>query len=205
MQIYFLCIGRWQTTGVFPSQLQEARQESFPKARKRDKDGALEVKNLRPTTVMSSFWRIWASMWLQCASLQNWHQQVVPAWIAGGKGGMLLAAVVSPLWLHCSGRSGESGHCPWCGHASDLDAFGLGLQTTSSSPAIKPFDGPFWLANAQPTAECSLFAMAGFCPAGALALPRGLLVLRRLLWCCKEFKAYGILSTTQLNAFATKG
>ena len=31
---------------------------------------------------------------------------------------VILGAVVSPLWLHRSGKAYESGHCPWCDDVS---------------------------------------------------------------------------------------
>ena len=55
LEVYFLCVCRWQSTGTLPVQLQEARQVSLPKAHKRSSNGTIEVKNLRPITVMSSF------------------------------------------------------------------------------------------------------------------------------------------------------
>ena len=88
LEVYFLCVCRWQSTGTLPVQLQEARQVSLPKAHKRSSNGTIEVKNLRPITVMSSFWRIWAAMWLQSAALQTWRQQYIPACVAGAKGGL---------------------------------------------------------------------------------------------------------------------
>ena len=74
----------WYTSrsiaGSSPGQFAQGSQSSS--------NGTIEVKNLRPITVMSSFWRIWAAMWLQSAALQTWRQQYIPACVAGAKGGL---------------------------------------------------------------------------------------------------------------------
>ena len=64
--------GRWLQAGTVPTQLTQVRQVNLPKAHKIESNGCLHVSGMRPISVLSAFWRIWASAWITSKEIQNW-------------------------------------------------------------------------------------------------------------------------------------
>ena len=88
---------------------------------------------------------------------------------------VILGAVVSPLWLHRSGKEYESGHCPWCddvwGHWMHLAWYCNSMSPAGPVPT-NPLLARFWLATSRQAAvQCFEFALAWAGAAGALACP----------------------------------
>ena len=60
-----------------PAQFFESRMISLAKPGKVNALNQISVKHLRPITVMSVWWRIWASAWAK-GCLREWMRQHVP-------------------------------------------------------------------------------------------------------------------------------
>ena len=68
---------RWMLSGNVPAQFFESRMISLAKPGKVNALNQISVKHLRPITVMSVWWRIWASAWAK-GCLREWMRQHVP-------------------------------------------------------------------------------------------------------------------------------
>lgn len=82
-----------------PAAWQMARQAHLPKAKGlRASDGAREVSGLRPLTLFSSWYRLWASARLRTTDAQAWQDTWWPAEALGGKKGKELFEALAPLF-----------------------------------------------------------------------------------------------------------
>ena len=63
---------RWIAAGTVPQQLTEVRQVNLPKLHKIDQNGRLAVQGLRPISILSAFWRLWASAFIKDDSVSQW-------------------------------------------------------------------------------------------------------------------------------------
>lgn len=73
---------RWLVAEQVPQQLTQVRQVNLAKSHKIDNQGNLAVNDLRPISVLSSFWRLWSSAFIKDARVQSWislnkHKNVV--------------------------------------------------------------------------------------------------------------------------------
>ena len=68
---------RWMMSGNVPAQFCESKMISLPKPGKVNSLNQISVTNLRPITVMSVWWRIWASAWAK-GCLRAWMREHVP-------------------------------------------------------------------------------------------------------------------------------
>lgn len=66
---------RWIQAGTVPQQLTEVRQVNLPKVHKIDQDGRLSVQGLRPISILSAFWRLWASAFIKDEEVSQWISQ----------------------------------------------------------------------------------------------------------------------------------
>lgn len=76
---------QWHVAQKLPNQLKESRQVSLPKTNK-IKNGFLEPGSTRPITVLSVWWRVYASAVLQSQSVQSWYSQNLHPDVCYGKG-----------------------------------------------------------------------------------------------------------------------
>ena len=74
----------WEGLGECPAQLLHTRMVNIPKPHK-VQGSTVEIEHVRPISIMSCFWRVWASAWIQAPSLQAWLQANLPKEIAYGK------------------------------------------------------------------------------------------------------------------------
>ena len=63
---------RWTTAGSLPKQLLQARQVTMPKPDKIEEGNRLHVSGTRPLTVMSVWWRAYASAWVHSEQMAEW-------------------------------------------------------------------------------------------------------------------------------------
>ena len=75
---------QWEERGVCPEQLTDSRQVNLPKNAK-VLNSHVDVGNVRPIAVMSCFWRLWGSAWMQTPSIKHWVKHNGPPEIAFGK------------------------------------------------------------------------------------------------------------------------
>ena len=120
---------------------------------------------------------------------------------------VILGAVVSPLWLHRSGKAYESGHCPWCddvsGHWMHLAWYCEHMSPAGSVPT-NPLLARFgWQlrGSQQYSASCLHWLAAGAlaCPVRASELRFDFGLFGGRCGCRRGFKAYGILVSTTHN------
>ena len=82
----FDCFARlarhWLDTGDVPQQVCEARMCCLPKAGKLDHTRCISVEHMRPITVLSLWWRLWSSAWVQGSELQSWVRRYIPSQFA---------------------------------------------------------------------------------------------------------------------------
>ena len=82
-----------------PAAWQMARQAHLPKAKGlKASDGAREVSGLRPLTLFSSWYRLWASARLRTTDAQAWQDTWWPAEALGDKKGKELFEALAPLF-----------------------------------------------------------------------------------------------------------
>jgi hypothetical protein len=74
----------WTHHGRAPRDLHLSRQVSLVKPGKA-KDGLVDTGDLRPITVMSTFWRCWASAWARGRFVEGLRERL-PGEVKGGKG-----------------------------------------------------------------------------------------------------------------------
>ena len=88
-----------ETHGFLPEQWQFARQTHLPKAGKgiRSSDGARDVSSLRPLTLFSIWYRLWATTRLKSSDVQEWINNWWPAEATGGKAGKEIYDALFPL------------------------------------------------------------------------------------------------------------
>lgn len=78
---------RFLDTGCLPQQLKESRQVNLPKPGK-IQNHQIDVAQTRPISVMSVFWRLFASAWINTASLQQFREAYIVDEVAGTRGGL---------------------------------------------------------------------------------------------------------------------
>ena len=76
---------QWEEQGVCPEQLTHSRQVNLPKNAK-VLNSHVDVGDVRPIAVMSCFWRLWGSTWMQTPSIKHWVRSNTSAEIAFGRG-----------------------------------------------------------------------------------------------------------------------
>ena len=74
--LYQICL-RWHHSEQIPSAFAVGRQVNIPKAHK-IKEGRIEAKNTRPITILSIFWRAWASAWIHSPKMMQFAAQLPP-------------------------------------------------------------------------------------------------------------------------------
>lgn len=80
-----IIVRQWFSVKKLPSQLKEAKQISLPKPGKSHL-GRVKPEHTRPITVMSIFWRCFASALLQSKSVQTWHKFNLHESVCYGRG-----------------------------------------------------------------------------------------------------------------------
>ena len=76
---------QWEEQGICPEQLTHSRQVNLPKNAK-VLNSHVDVGDVRPIAVMSCFWRLWGSAWMQTPSIKHWVSSNTPTELAFGKG-----------------------------------------------------------------------------------------------------------------------
>ena len=74
---------RWLRTGFLPAQLCESRMVNLAKPGKLSDDGVLDAGQTRPISVLSIFWRVFATSMLKTPALQNWADRSLDSRVVG--------------------------------------------------------------------------------------------------------------------------
>ena len=85
IRLFYVLTTKWELAEALPQQLQESKQVSIPKQAKAI-NGCLDVGNVRPVSVMSIFWRLYATAFTKAAITRRWCQQFLHDDIAHGLG-----------------------------------------------------------------------------------------------------------------------
>ena len=113
VRVFFSITRCWEVSGCLPLQLKQARQITLCKEGKMEAEGLLHVKHTRPITVMSCFWRVYASSWTRNAQLCTWVQAHLHESVAFGKGMAGAEDLVARLQDHFSTRKGFLASLDW--------------------------------------------------------------------------------------------
>ena len=181
---------QWHVAQKLPDQLKESRQVSLPKANK-VKNGSLEPGNTRPITVLSIWWRVYASAVLQSPSVQNWYSQNLHHDICYGKGSPgaeTLAQVLQDTMANNSGflasmdwKQAYDRMRPavtvdllrslnWPDHFCNLLMDAWGKQKRWISWEGEVLESPLWAGNATPQGcPCAPLVLAIWASAGLRA------------------------------------
>ena len=98
------CSTNATTDGI--KQFLQSRQVNIPKAGQCSDAHQLDVKNLRPISIMSIFWRIYSSSWARSIPLQQWSKRALHHEVCHGKGAQGaedLADAMQQLLVHRKG------------------------------------------------------------------------------------------------------
>ena len=63
-------------------------------------EGCISARDLRPITIQSGFWRLWASALLRSAAMKQWIAQAMPAEVISGCGPKAEAQIAAASVLH---------------------------------------------------------------------------------------------------------
>lgn len=85
VEVLFELTRFWESTQRLPAQLREARQVSLPKTAKVI-NNQLPISQVRPISVMSIFWRTYASAWAKSDQVRNWADSHLDRAVCFGKG-----------------------------------------------------------------------------------------------------------------------
>ena len=84
----------WERLGQTPAVFNHTRMVNFGKPGKVSAEGHLPIEACRPISVLSVFWRLWGSAWLQTESAQAWIRSL-PTSVVAGKGSDSLTTAAS--------------------------------------------------------------------------------------------------------------
>ena len=87
------CLDLWEKHGRVPVALQHSRMVNLPK---KPNAGIVDIENIRPITILSCFWRVWAGAYVKSPFVQKWLASL-PEEIVAGKGADAQLAA-SELW-----------------------------------------------------------------------------------------------------------
>ena len=83
---YFLKITRdWNSSGCIPQQLKEVKQVAIPKNHK-IRNGFLDLKDVRPISICSIWWRVYASAFVKAKGTRDWCAKFIHPAVSIGKG-----------------------------------------------------------------------------------------------------------------------
>ena len=78
-EVFATLAGRWLEAGVAPNQMLESRMVCLPKPGKvRASDNTVSVEHTRPITVLSCWWRLFASCWVKSRPVVDWIRAHLP-------------------------------------------------------------------------------------------------------------------------------
>ena len=89
----------WGPRNQIPRQFLESRCVQIPKGSK-VMEGCISARDLRPITIQSCFWRLWASVLLRSAPMKQWIAQAMPAEVISGCGPKAEAQIAAASVLH---------------------------------------------------------------------------------------------------------
>jgi len=82
----FLKITRdWNSSGCIPQQLKEVKQVAIPKNHK-IRNGFLDLKDVRPISICSIWWRVYASAFVKAKGTRDWCAKFIHPAVSIGKG-----------------------------------------------------------------------------------------------------------------------
>ena len=79
------CTLRWHHTGQVPKQFLESRQVNLIKPHK-VVDGRVTCDDLRQISILSGFWRVYASAWVKSDQIKTWSKARLHKDVSHGKG-----------------------------------------------------------------------------------------------------------------------
>ena len=85
VEAFHRCTLRWHHTGQVPKQFLESRQVNLIKPHK-VVDGRVKCDDLRPISVLSGFWRVYASAWAKSDQIKTWSKAHLHKDVSHGKG-----------------------------------------------------------------------------------------------------------------------
>ena len=100
---------QWAEMGTLPPQLLQARQVTMPKPDKIEEGSRLHVSGTRPLTVMSVWWRAYASAWVHCKQMSEWTSANLDSRVCYGKGSESPEASVDRLQTQYAKHGGVLG------------------------------------------------------------------------------------------------
>ena len=103
----------WEACGCLPQQLKQARRITLCKEGKMEPEGHLHVKHTRPITVMSCFWRVYASCWARHAQLGPWLRTHLHESVAYGRGAAGAEDLIGRLQDSYAARKGCLASLDW--------------------------------------------------------------------------------------------
>ena len=89
----------WGPRNQIPRQFLGSRCVQIPKGSK-VMEGCISARDLRPITIQSCFWRLWASVLLRSAPMKQWIAQAMPAEVISGCGPKAEAQIAAASVLH---------------------------------------------------------------------------------------------------------
>ena len=84
MQVFAQLSRRWTLAASAPSQFSECRMVLLPKDNKADESLFTNVGDLRPISILSSWWRLWIGTFLRVPECVGWIQNFLPEEVAVG-------------------------------------------------------------------------------------------------------------------------
>ncbi|CAE7233748.1 Pol [Symbiodinium natans] len=103
---YHELVLRWTLAGQLPLQMLQARQATVPKPDKIEKGNRLPVGGTRPLTVMSVWWRAFASAWVHSPQMAAWTSANLDPRVCYGKGSDSPESAVDRLQSKFAGQGG---------------------------------------------------------------------------------------------------
>jgi len=90
---------RWVQAGEAPMEMRNMRQVNLPKPGKIDeKTCTIDVNQVRPLSIASMWWRVWARQWVVSDEVQEWIDSYISDAVIGGRRGFAAEAEMSEFF-----------------------------------------------------------------------------------------------------------